>query len=106
MKTDAIRAEIESISAQIIEKYRPQTIILFGSAGREDYDKVNDLDFLVIKEDVPFAGIERTRELDRLIERNMAVDMIVYRPDEIDDRIRLGDPFIKAILQKGRVLYG
>jgi uncharacterized protein len=106
MKTDAIKTEIESISVQIVDKYRPKKIILFGSAGRGDYDKVNDLDFLVIKEDVPFAGIDRTRELDRLIERNMAVDMIVYRPDEVDDRIRLGDPFIKAILQEGRVLYG
>jgi len=106
MKTDTIKTEIESISGQIVEKYRPVKIILFGSAGRGDYEKVNDLDFLVIKEDVPLAGIDRMRELDSLIDRNMAVDMIIYRPDEIDDRIRLGDPFIKAILQEGRVLYG
>jgi predicted nucleotidyltransferase len=106
MKIDDIIAEIESISGQIVEKYRPQKIILFGSAGRGDYEKVNDLDFLVIKEDVPLAGIDRMRGLDKLIERNMAVDMIVYRPDEIDDRIRLGDPFIKTILREGRILYG
>lgn len=106
MKTDTIKTEIESISGQIVMKYRPVKIILFGSAGRGDYENVNDLDFLVIKEDVPLAGIDRMRELDSLIDRNIAVDMIVYRPDEIDDRIRLGDPFIKAILQEGRVLYG
>jgi len=91
MKADAIKMEIELIAGQIIAKYRPAKLILFGSAGRGDYDKVNDLDFLVIKEDVPLAGIDRMRELDRLIERNVAVDMIVYRPDEIADRLRLGD---------------
>jgi predicted nuclease of predicted toxin-antitoxin system len=32
--------------------------------------------------------------------------VLVYRPDEFEDRIRLGDPFVKAILREGRVLYG
>lgn len=84
----------------------PEKIILFGSAARGDYDQVNDLDSLIIKQDVPFYGIERMRELDEPIDRNVAADMLVYRPDEFDERVRLGDPFIKAILREGRVLYG
>lgn len=106
LKQNEIEIEIESISGQIIKKYRPIKIILFGSAGRGEYPHVNDLDFLVIKEDVPLNGIDRMRELDRLIDRNMAVDMLVYRPDELDERIRMGDPFLKAILKEGRVIYG
>jgi len=106
MEIDRIKREIETVSMQIIQKYRPIKVILFGSAGRGDYGQVNDLDFLVIKEDVPLDGIERMRELDRLVDRNIAVDMLVYRPDELDERVRLGDPFIKAILREGRVVYG
>ena len=106
MELDEITSEIELIVEQIIQKYRPMKIILFGSAGRGEYDKVNDLDFLIIKKDVPLHGLERMRELDELIERNIAADMLVYRPDEFDERIRLGDPFIKTILREGRVLYG
>jgi predicted nucleotidyltransferase len=98
--------EIQSITKQLIEKYGPEKIILFGSAARGDRDQVNDLDFLIIKRDVPLYGIDRMRELDELIERNVAADMLVYRPDEFEDRVRLGDPFIKAILKEGRVLYG
>jgi predicted nucleotidyltransferase len=98
--------EIESITSQLIEKYEPEKIILFGSAARGDYGQINDLDFLIIKEDVPLYGIDRMRELDDLIDRNVAADMLVYRPDEFEDRVRLGDPFIKAILKEGRVLYG
>jgi uncharacterized protein len=100
------KTEIESITKQLIEKYCPEKIILFGSATREDRDQVNDLDFLIIKQDVPVYGIDRMRELDELIERNVAADMLVYRPEEFEDRVRLGDPFIKAILREGRVLYG
>jgi len=101
-----IENEVQSITRQIIEKYEPDKIILFGSAARGEYDKVNDLDFLIIKQDVPLYGIDRMRELDELIERNIAADMLVYRPDEFEDRIKLGDPFIKTILKEGRVLYG
>jgi predicted nucleotidyltransferase len=98
--------EIQSITTQLIEKYGPEKIILFGSVARGEYDQANDLDFLIIKQDVPFYGIDRMRELDELIERNIAADMLVYRPDEFEDRVRLGDPFIKTILKEGRVLYG
>jgi predicted nucleotidyltransferase len=98
--------EIQSITTQLIEKYGPEKIILFGSVARGEYDQANDLDFLIIKQDVPFYGIDRMRELDELIDRNVAADMLVYRPDEFEDRVRLGDPFIQAILREGRVLYG
>ena len=101
-----IEKEIESITKQLIEKYGPEKIILFGSAAQGDRDQVNDLDFLIIKQDVPFYGIDRMRELDDLIERNMAADMLVYRPDEFENRVKMGDPFLKSILREGRVLYG
>jgi predicted nucleotidyltransferase len=106
MKAGDITSEIESILAQIVEKYQPLKVILFGSAAKGEFEEVDDLDFLILKEDVPSTGLARMRELDELIERNMAADMLVYRPDEFDDRVRLGDPFIKSILKEGRVLYG
>jgi len=98
--------EIQSITKQLIEKYGAEKIILFGSAARGDLDQANDLDFLIIKQDVPLYGIDRMRELDDLIDRNIAADMLVYRPDEFDERVRLGDPFIKVVIREGRVLYG
>jgi predicted nucleotidyltransferase len=106
MKPNEITAEIKNIADQIIRKYDPLKIILFGSAARGEYDRVSDLDFLIIKEDVPVHGLARMRQLDDLIDRNIASDMLVYRPDEFEERIKLGDPFIKTILREGRVLYG
>jgi len=101
-----IETEIKYIVDQIVMKYNPLKIILFGSAALDGIEEVNDLDLLVIKEDVPLYGIDRMRELDELIDRNVASDMLVYRPDEFDERLKLGDPFIKNIAEKGRVLYG
>jgi predicted nucleotidyltransferase len=86
--------------------FNPLKIILFGSAGRKEYDVITDLDFLIIKENVTEYGIDRMRELDEIIDRNIAADMLVYRPDEFEKRIELGGPLIKTIPKEGRVLYG
>ena len=101
-----IEQEIDSITEQIIEKYGPEKIILFGSAVTGDIGPDSDIDFLIIKRDTPFKGAERIRELSRLIERNVAVDFFVYRPDEYEKRLSMGDPFLKIITKEGRTLYG
>jgi predicted nucleotidyltransferase len=101
-----LQKEIKSITTQIIEKYKPEKIILFGSAGRGKSRIDSDVDLLVIKKGTPEYGADRIRELSRLIDRNVAVDFLVYRPEEFEKRLKMGDPFLKAILREGKVLYG
>lgn len=101
-----LEEEIRSITVQIIDKYQPEKIILFGSAARGDYGRDSDADFLVIKKETPHYGAERTRGLSRIIERSIPVDFLVYRPEEFEKRVEMGDPFLKAILKEGKVLYG
>jgi uncharacterized protein len=105
MKID-IEKEIENITAQIIQKYNPDKIILFGSAVIGNLHSDSDADFLIIKQDTPHYGAERIRELSRLIERDIAVDFLIYRPDEFEKRIEMGDPFVEEILKEGKILYG
>lgn len=105
MKID-IEKEIEKITVQIIQKYNPDKIILFGSAAIGNLHSDSDADFLIIKQDTPYYGAERIRELSRLIERDIAVDFLIYRPDEFKKRIEMGDPFLEGIIKEGKVLYG
>lgn len=63
-----IQKEIQSITQQIIEKSRPEKIILFGSAASGRFNLDSGLDFLIIKKDAPHRGIDRMRELDTLID--------------------------------------
>jgi predicted nucleotidyltransferase len=101
-----LSSEIASITRQIIDKYHPIRIILFGSAAKGEFGPDSDADFLVIKKDTPLYGLDRIRQLSRMIERNIPTDFIVYRPEEIEERLRLGDPFLKSIMQEGKILYG
>lgn len=97
--------KIDDIKKQLIEKYRPEKIILFGSSawGEED---INDIDLFIIKREVPYYGADRIIELYRMMDIDAAVDFIVYKPEEAEERLALGDPFIKKIYEEGKVLYG
>ncbi len=98
--------EIKNITGQIIEKYKPEKIILFGSTIRGKLTSDSDVDLLIIKKDTPLYGADRIRELSRIIDRNIPVDFLVYRPEEFEKRLKMGDPFLKAVLKEGKVLYG
>lgn len=97
--------KIEDLKNQLAGGYNAEKIILFGSSACES-EQVNDVDLLIIKDDVPFTGAERMRQLYRLIESDLPVDYLVYRPSEVKERLALGDPFIAKILQEGIVLHG
>lgn len=101
-----IKDEVESITAQIIKKYGPEKIILFGSAAKGESYSESDADFLIIKKDTPLYGADRIREISKIIKRNIPVDFLIYRPDEFNKRLSMGDPFLKSIIKEGKVLYG
>lgn len=98
--------EIQSITNQLIDKYHPQKIILFGSSSNNQFDpEKSDLDFLIIKENVPTQGRSRIYELDKLINYRIATDFIVYTPNELRSLLGAKDPFVTSILKKGKILY-
>jgi predicted nucleotidyltransferase len=96
---------IERLKQELVTKYAPEKIFLFGSAAR-DTGLVNDIDLFIMKDDVPHLGADRIRQLFRLIETDLPVDYIVYRPAEVAERFALGDPFVTDILREGKLLYG
>ena len=79
--TDYFKKEIENITRQIIEKYKPEKIILFGSAVQGTMTRDSDVDFLIIKKKTPLYGVDRMRELSRMIERDIPV-----RPPRVSAR--------------------
>lgn len=100
-----MQEEVESIKKQLVEKYKAEKIILFGSAAEGLYTPDSDVDFFIIKSDKK-GFHERLVDVYRLIKKNVAADFIVYTPQELKKRVILGDPFIKSILAEGKVLYG
>jgi len=97
--------EIQNIVRQLINLYKPQKVILFGSLAEGKIRQGTDIDLFIIKNEVPELGVDRIRQLDAIIKYNLATDFIIYKPIEVDQRLNLGDPFVTNILKEGKVLY-
>lgn len=100
-----VQDQIDSIKDQLIKKYKPQKIFLFGSAVTGNMTEDSDLDFLIIKDDTKTTH-EMMSEVYGLIKKNIAADFLVVKPADFNKRLQLGDPFFKSIISEGRVLYG
>lgn len=104
-KTANFRKEIESLVRQIKNNYRPDKIILFGSAVRGKLNKNSDIDMLIIKK-TRRRFIERISDVLLCCQYNLPFEPLVYTPSEIEKSLKMGDFFIEEVLKKGEVLYG
>jgi predicted nucleotidyltransferase len=96
---------IQEISQHIVREFRPDKVILFGSHAYGNPRIESDVDFLII-----MASSRRPMERAVPIVRKcrppfVAMDVIVRTPEEIAERLRVGDAFFTEIMQRGRVLY-
>jgi len=98
------KEEVKRIVNQLIKEYHPEKVILFGSLSEKNKSP-RDIDLFIIKKNPPHLGVDRIRELDKLIKYKIATDFIVYTPEEVKKRAKLGDPFVKAVFKNGNVLY-
>lgn len=101
-------AEAKQLAKTIVKNYKPEKIILFGSAARGDYHGDSDIDLLIIKKSDKKRAyrIKEIFESLRNVPRLYPLDPIVYTPDELKKRLSLGDYFIKRIIREGEILYG
>lgn len=106
MQKDVAGKIVQSITKRLLEAYHPQKIILFGSAVKPGNAEVNDLDFFIIKDDVPPRGIDRIRQIRSLVDADVATDFLIVTKKELQERQTMEDPFVMEILNQGRILFG
>lgn len=102
-----MKPNIDKIVRQLIDAYRPEKIILFGSYAYGEPHKDSDIDLLIIKKTSrPF--IDRLVQVRKILtdpNRSVPLETIVLTPEELNARLRIGDQFIQEIVTRGEVLY-
>jgi predicted nucleotidyltransferase len=96
-----LQAELTRL-VEVLAAVSVEQVILFGSAAREQTGLTSDLDLLVVWDtELPF--LERTVALYRALDVEVAVDLLVYTPEEMQHMAER--PFMRRIRREGKVLY-
>lgn len=98
-----VRSDIRRIVNQIVERFAPLRVVLFGSHAQGQADADSDVDLIVIMSN----EVKQITSLDirRAISYNTPLDVLVYSQDALDARITAGDFFLQDALETGEVLY-
>lgn len=97
-------ATVTDVARQIVDRFDPERIILFGSYAYGQPGPASDVDVLVIM-DTPLKETEQAVRICQAIDYHFGLDLIVRRPETVVRRLALGDSFLAEVLGKGKVLY-
>ena len=93
------------ITRRIVEKFRPEKVILFGSYAYGQPTIESDVDLLVIMNSREHPAERSAKVMSVCHPRYLGMDLIVITPEELEKRLAGFDPFLEDIMSKGRVLY-
>ena len=99
------KEQIQAVADKIAKEFSPEKIILFGSYAWGKPTKDSDIDLCIVKDSYDTEVLERDVSMS-LYPRPFPMDILVYRPEQIQKRYGLGDVFVKKIMDQGRILYG
>jgi predicted nucleotidyltransferase len=102
--TLATRESIERVVRQIAARFRPQKVILFGSYAYGEPTPDSDVDLLVVLE-TSGRSVDAAVEIRRAVDFPFPTDLLVRTPQQIAERLSLGDAFLREVVTKGIVLY-
>ena len=105
-KTGTVAArEIQRMVRQIVSRFHPERIILFGSHARGDAGPDSDVDLLVV---MPFFGSKLEKQMEiRLALRNIQIpkDIVVTTPEDFHWRKEIPGTIERPAAREGKVLY-
>jgi len=96
--------KIEEFGREIGEQFGAERVILFGSHAKGVASAGSDVDLLIIG---PFTGrgADKSVEIRMKLRPHFAVDMLIRTPEKVQERIDMGDDFMREIIEEGKLLY-
>lgn len=97
---------LQKISQRLKKEYMAQKVILFGSYATGEETENSDLDLLVValSNERLFERMATVLEIVHDLYEGLPLSPIVLTPEEIEERVKVGDQFVKEIIEKGIVL--
>jgi predicted nucleotidyltransferase len=94
-----IEEQLKDVTGRIVEALAPQRIILFGSHAYGQPNSDSDVDLLVVMESDERPAARATRVSRLLRPRPFPMDIVVRTPQEIQERLAIGDYFMREVIR-------
>jgi predicted nucleotidyltransferase len=103
-KAPSRQARIRHLCTRIAREFKPEKIILFGSHASGRPTPESDLDLMVVMQ---FEGDPLEQAVTMLNRLNMLIpiDLLVRTPEHVQQRLEMGDSFMRDIIERGEVMY-
>jgi predicted nucleotidyltransferase len=98
------REEIQAFVDQVVERFRPSKVILFGSYAYGKPNADSDVDLMVVMRHRG-SNLQAAGKIRLACPRKFAMDLIVQSPAKVRGRIKRGDVFMNEVISRGVVLY-
>jgi len=108
---------ISKIAERIVERFRPQRVILFGSQAKGQAHEGSDIDLCVVMETFDKPPHQVAREIEREVESiaptilwqgkalRVPVQVHVFSPEDFEGALLRAGVFVTTIAREGIVLY-
>ena len=96
--------QIKELSRRIGQEFDTRRVVLFGSHARGTATEDSDVDLLVI---LPFEGksVHQSVTIRMRLRPAFPVDLLARTSDTVRARMKMGDEFMREILEEGKVIY-
>jgi predicted nucleotidyltransferase len=94
---------IRKFARDVAERFQPDKIILFGSYAYGTPHEDSDVDIMVV---MPARNeIDQACRIDDVFDPPFPLDLVVRTPKNLASRLAMGDPFLREVMAKGKLLY-
>jgi predicted nucleotidyltransferase len=103
-KTRVTLEDIQGTVQQIVERFHPRKVILFGSYTQGIPTEDSDVDLLVVME-TDEKPLHAAARISAAIDHPFSLDILVFRPSDLQASLERKGIFATEVVTKGIVLY-
>src|SRR5438093_6310248 len=103
-KTKVRREDIQQVVRQIVDRFHPKKIILFGSHAYGVPTEDSDVDLLVVME-TSENPLRTAASISAAIDHPFPLDILVFDPHQLQASVERGGIFATEVASRGVVLY-
>ena len=104
VKTSIALSDIRQIVRQIVERFQPQQVILFGSHAGGALTAESDVDLLVVM-DTDEEPLHAAARIAAAVDHPFPLDILVFRPSQWAASLKRKAIFATEVATRGIVLY-